>query len=164
MTLALNSDAGRQMTPTRRRHLDPRDDRGSILPLIAGFGTLALAVVLLVSAATSLYLERARLFTLADGAALAAAESFDLASVRPTPEGELRPRLTDPQVAAAAADYLTQAPSTRLKGLRLVAASTPDGLSARVTLAAVWAPPVLSVLVPQGIPLQVTATSRSVFD
>ncbi|MDO9591011.1 MAG: pilus assembly protein TadG-related protein, partial [Microcella sp.] len=65
------------MSPRRRMpRLDPRDDRGSILPLIAGFGALALAVVLLVSAATSLYLDRTRLFTLADGAALAAAESF----------------------------------------------------------------------------------------
>lgn len=78
----------------RMLRLDPRDDRGSILPLVAGFGTLALAVVLLVSAATSLYLERTRLYTLADGAALAAAESFDLASVRPTAEGTLRPRPT----------------------------------------------------------------------
>lgn len=148
----------------RMLRLDPRDDRGSILPLVAGFGALALAIVLLVSAATSLYLERTRLYTLADGAALAAAESFDLASVRPTAEGTLRPRLTDPEVRAAAADYLEQAPGSRLEQLRLVAASTPDGLSARVTLAAVWAPPVLSVFVPEGIPLQVTATSRSVFD
>jgi hypothetical protein len=150
------------MTPIAKR-VDLADDRGSILPLIAGFGALALAVVLLVSAATSLYLERARLFTLADGAALAAAESFRLDSVQLTADGELRPRLTKPEVTAAAVEYLAQAPDTRLEGLRLVAATTPDGLSARVTLAAVWAPPVLSVFVPEGIPLQVTATSRSVF-
>ena len=158
--------SGVAVTERRRRmpRLDPRDDRGSILPLIAGFGTLALAVVLLVSAATSLYLERTRLFTLADGAALAAAESFDLASVRLTAEGALRPRLTKPEVTAAAADYLARAPGSRLEGLRLVEATTPDGLSARVTLAAVWAPPVVSIFVPQGIPLLVTATSRSVFD
>ena len=153
---------GRAVSALRAR-VDLGDDRGSILPLIAGFGALALAVVLLVSAATSLYLERARLFTLADGAALAAAESFYLSSVRPTLEGELRPRLTHRQVLAAAANYLEQAPGTRLDGLRLVAAMTPDGLSARVTLACVWAPPVLSVFVPEGIPLQVTSTSRSVF-
>lgn len=146
-----------------RARLDVTDDRGSILPLIAGFGALALAVVLLVSAATSLYLERARLFTLADGAALAAAESFRLDSVQLTADGELRPRLTKPEVTAAAVEYLAQAPDSRLDGLRLVEATTPDGLSARVTLAAVWAPPVLSVFVPEGIPLQVTATSRSVF-
>lgn len=154
----------RPVRPWARPRLDPRDDRGSILPLVAGFGALALAVVLLGSAATSLYLDRTRLFTLADGAALAAAESFDLASVARTPEGVLRPRLTKPEVTAAAAEYLAQAPDSRLEGLRLVEATTPDGLSARVTLAAVWAPPVLSVFVPEGIPLEVTATSRSVFD
>ena len=148
----------------RMLRLDPRDDRGSILPLVAGFGALALAVVLLGSAATSLYLERTRLFTLADGAALAAAESFDLASVRPTADGVLRPRLTKPDVTAAAADYLAQASGSRLEGLQLISATTPDGLSARVTLAAVWAPPLVSIFVPEGIPLQVTATSRSVFD
>ncbi len=144
------------------RHL--RDDRGSILPLVAGYGALALAVVLLVSAATSLYLERKRLFTLADGAALAAAESFDLADVRLTSEGALRPLLDDKGVRAAAADYLEQAPAGGLTDLRLVAATTPDRLSAEVTLAAAWSPPLVSVFMPEGIPLQVTATGRSVFD
>lgn len=141
-----------------------RDDRGSILPLVAGYGALALAVVLLVSAATSLYLERKRLFTLADGAALAAAESFDLADVRLTPEGVLRPLLDDTSVRDAAAEYLAQAPAGGLTDLTLIAASTPDRLSAEVTLGAAWAPPLVSVFVPEGIPLQVTATGRSVFD
>ena len=54
------------------------DEDGSILPLIFGFFAIALAVVLIVTAATSLYLERSRLYTLADGAALAGADSFAL--------------------------------------------------------------------------------------
>jgi len=151
--------------PRRRKpRIDPRDDRGSILPLIAGFGALALTVVLLVTAATSLYLERKRLFTLADGAALVGAESFDLADVEVTPTGALRPRLTDEQVASAAQQYLVEAPAGGLENLQLVAASTPDGLSARVTLAADWRPPVLAILLPEGLRLEVTATGRSVFD
>lgn len=144
--------------------LDPRDDRGSILPLIAGFGALALAVVLLVTAATSLYLERTRLFTLADGAALVGAESFDLDDVRVTPEGVLRPLLTDGHVLQGARQYLAEAPMGRLENMQLLAATTPDGLSARVTLAAEWRPPVLAILLPDGIRLEVTATGRSVFD
>jgi hypothetical protein len=147
-----------------RRALTVRDDSGSIMPLIAGFGALALAVVLLVTSATSLYIDRKRLFTLADGAALAAAESFELASVRLTPAGVLRPRLTKPEVTEAAAGYLAQAPQSRLDRVRLVEAVTPDGVSARVTLTAVWSPPMISMLVPEGIPLRVTATSRSVLD
>ncbi len=58
-----------------------RDDRGSILPLVILYGILALALVLIVTAATSLYLEKKRLFTLADGAALVGAESFSLTEV-----------------------------------------------------------------------------------
>lgn len=148
----------------RKPRFDPHDDRGSILPLIAGFGALALAVVLIVTAATSLYLERKRLFTLADGAALVGAESFDLADVEVTPTGVLRPRLTDEQVERGAQQYLAEAPAGGLENLQLVAASTPDGLSARVTLAADWRPPMLAILLPEGLRLEVTATGRSVFD
>ena len=54
------------------------DDTGSTLPLVIFYGFLALALVLIVAAASSLYLERKRLFTLADDAALVGAESFDL--------------------------------------------------------------------------------------
>ena len=46
-------------------------EEGSILPLAIFYGVLCIAVVLLVSSATSLYLERERLFALADGAAIA---------------------------------------------------------------------------------------------
>jgi hypothetical protein len=67
-------------------------------------------------------------------------------------------------VTEAAAGYLAQAPQSRLDRVRLVEAVTPDGVSARVTLTAVWSPPMISMLVPEGIPLRVTATSRSVLD
>ena len=46
-----------------RRFPSPADERGSILPLVAGFGAVCLALVLVVASATSLYLERKRLFT-----------------------------------------------------------------------------------------------------
>ncbi len=68
---------------TRLRTSGRPADEGSILPLIAGYGALALVVVLLVTAANSLYIERKRLFSLADGAALVGAESFELSAVRP---------------------------------------------------------------------------------
>ena len=46
----------------------------------------------------------------------------------------------------------------------LVAASAPDGVSARVTVATTWRPPVLTLFVPDGWPLQATATSRTALD
>lgn len=52
------------------------DDDGSTMPLVIFFGFLSLVLVLLVVAASSLYLERKRLFAVADGAALSGAEAF----------------------------------------------------------------------------------------
>lgn len=138
-------------------------DEGSTLPLVIGYAMLALVVVLLATAATALYIERKRLFTLADGAALVGAESFDLTDVTLTPDGP-RPLLTDEQVAEAAADYLTRAPVDGFEGLTLRKAHTVDGLSATVTLSAYWRPPVVTLFVPEGLPLEVTAVARSVFD
>lgn len=137
------------------------DDEGSTLILTSFYAFLCLALVLLVTAATSLYLERKRLFTLADGAALAAAEAFTLGEVAVTADGP-RPTLTDASVTEAAGQYLGSAP-TALDGVRLESGGTADGLSATVTLSSAWAPPVLTVFVPDGLRLEVTATARSVF-
>lgn len=138
------------------------DDRGSMLPLIAGFGALALAVILVAASATSLYLERKRLFTLADGAALVGAESFDLADVRVTPDG---PRVTlhTSDVRREVRSYLESQPIQAFEGLRLERALTPDGRSALVTVSAIWRPPVVTVFVPEGLRIDATAVSRTVF-
>ena len=77
------------------------DDTGSILPLVIFYAFLCLVLVLLVSAVTSLYLERERLYAVADGAALAGAESYDLESVAVV-DGHPRPTLESPAVRAAA--------------------------------------------------------------
>ena len=139
-----------------------REERGSTLLLTIFYGFLCLVLILLVVAATSLYLERKRLFTLADGAALVGAEAFELDSVTLTPNG-LRPTLETPDVAAAVAGYLTTAPTGRFERLVLERAETVDGRSATVELSAYWRPPVLSLLVPDGIRIEVTAVARSVF-
>ena len=139
-----------------------KDDEGSTLLLTIFYGFLALALILLVSAATSLYLERKRLFTLADGAALVGAEAFDLQSVTMTPGGA-RPILESEDVALAVTGYLAEAPTAPFDRLRVESAHTVDGRSATVTLSAQWSPPVVSLLVPDGMPIEVTALARSVF-
>jgi Putative Flp pilus-assembly TadE/G-like len=139
-----------------------RDDEGSILPLICFFGALALLVTLLVASATSLYLERKRLFTLADGAALVGAESFDLSDVSATSHG-LNIELIPGDVRHAVNDYLHGNPIGRFEALHLDEATTLDGRSAQVTVSAIWRPPVVTLFVPAGMRIDATAVSRTVF-
>jgi hypothetical protein len=140
-----------------------RDEEGSTLPLIAGFGALGLAIVLVAAAASSLYLERKQLFTLADGAALVGAEAFDLADVN------LDPATGEPGVLLESADvhrdvvaFLAGNPNGGFEGLVLEEAATHDGESATVTLSSVWRPPIVTVFFPEGIRIETTATARSI--
>lgn len=151
------------VTSSRLSGGDNREE-GSTLPLIAFFCFLGAALTLLLAAATSLYLERERLYTVADGAALAGAESFELTASAPSGTRSVpHPPLREPAVAAAVRDYLDGAPGERLNGLRVEAAGTADGRSATVRLSAQWQPPLLTALVPSGIRIEATSTARSVF-
>ncbi|MFF2369706.1 pilus assembly protein TadG-related protein [Agromyces sp. NPDC058110] len=137
------------------------DDTGSTLLLTIFFGAFALVLVLVVVAASSLYLERKRLFTLADGAALAAAEAWSLDDVEVGGES-LVVELDDADVRRAAADYLDAA-SGRFTDVELVRATSLDGRSATVTLRAVWTAPLHTEVLPLRVPIEVTTTARSVF-
>jgi hypothetical protein len=139
-----------------------RNEDGSLLPLTIFYGFLSLVLILLVVSASSLYLERKRLFTLADGAALAGAEAFDLSRVMVTGDGP-RATLESADVAAAVRQYLEVAPVDGFDQLSVERADSPDGKSAAVRLSAYWRPPMLTVLVPEGIRLDVSAFARSVF-
>jgi hypothetical protein len=114
-----------------------------------------------VASATTLYLQRTRLFTVADGAALAAAEAWALDSVQVDGD-RLAIELDDADVRRAAAEYLDDAASD-LDDVVLVRAASDDGRSATVTLRAVWRAPIHSELVPVAVPIEVTVTARSVF-
>ena len=139
-----------------------RSDGGSILPLVIFYGVLCIVLVLLVSSATSLYLERERLFALADGAALAGAEGYDLDAVAVV-DGHPRPVLHSTDVSTAVADFLASSVADGFDGLRVQQAGTTDGRSATVTMSTVWHPPVVSMFVPAGIRIDVTSSARSVF-
>lgn len=138
-----------------------RNEDGSTLLLTIGYCVLGLAIVLVVASATTLYLERKRLFTLADGTALAAAEAWQLETVRI--EGDrLAIELEDAEVRRAAAEYLAVAASD-LDDVVLVRAASDDRRSATVTLRSVWRAPIHTDLVPIEVPVEVTVTARSVF-
>ena len=136
-----------------RRRPDCPDDEGSVLLLTLGYAILALVAVFLCVDATSLYLAQKRLDSLADAAALAGADGFVLSVVGDEP----RAALTSPEVRTQAQALV----SAVGRGATLVSAGTPDGVSARVTVAGTWHPPVLTVFVPDGLALQATATSRT---
>ncbi|MFT4219881.1 MAG: hypothetical protein QM611_05130 [Microbacterium sp.] len=128
-------------------------DEGSVLLLTLGYALLAIAAVLVCASATDLYLAQKRLDALADAAALAGADGFSLELDGDDVLAELKDRTVREQ-AAAIVDATGD-------GAALVSASTPDGVSARVTVRASWHPPVLSLFVPDGVALESTATSRT---
>ena len=129
------------------------DDEGSVLLLTLGYAVLAIAAILVCVDATSLYLAQKQLDSLADAAALAGADGFTLTVVDDEPVASL----AGDDVRAQADAIVTAVGG----GAVLLSAGTPDGVSARVTVADTWRPPVLTVFVPGGVALQSTATSRT---
>ncbi|WP_106814256.1 pilus assembly protein TadG-related protein [Microbacterium timonense] len=121
--------------------------------LTLGYAVLALAVILVCTAATSLYLAQKQLDAVADAAALAAADGFELSVV----EGDPIATLSDAGVRREAEAMMAEIGGDA----RLVAATTPDGVSARVTVAGTWHPPIVTVFVPAGVTLEATATTRT---
>ncbi|MFO7691090.1 MAG: pilus assembly protein TadG-related protein [Cryobacterium sp.] len=139
-----------------------RDEDGSTLILTVFYAFLALSLILVVAATTSLYRERTALFSLADGAALAGAEAFNVDAVAPGAAGAA-PVLLSADVAAAVAAYLDRAPHSGFDGFTMTSAASVDGTTARVTLSSYWTPPVWTELLPRGVRVEVTAEARSVF-
>lgn len=147
----------RDMSVRRPRRRIPRrlagDEDGSTLLLTLGYALLAIAVILVCANATSLYLAQKRLDALADAAALAGADGFSIALGPDGPSATLHDAGVHEQAAAVVEATGDSA--------RLVRAETPDGLSARVTVADTWHPPLFSPFVPDGVPIEATATSRT---
>lgn len=135
---------------------------GQMAVMIVGYVLLALLVVTVVIGISSVYLEHKRLLSLADGASLAAADSYTLGEV--AGEGG-RPSTTlgSERVRNVAADFLARSPSsTRFDGLAVTGATgSPDGSTAVVVLSTVVHPPVVNFLVPDGIRIEAASTARS---
>jgi hypothetical protein len=125
---------------TRRRAFDPRDDTGSTLLLTIFYGAMALVVVLLV----------------------VGAEAFDLADVSIT-DGAPRVTLDSASVATSVEEYVSSNRLAPVEDLKIEDASSSDGTSASVTLSGYWRPPVFTLLIPDGLRIEVTAVARSVF-
>lgn len=130
--------------------------------MILGYITLALLVATVVVGISAVYLEHKRLLSLADGASLAAADSYTLGEV--TAQGGRPSAVLNPaRVRNVAADFVARSPaSQRFSSLAVDAATgTPDGATAVVVLTAAVHPPVVNFLVPDGIRIEATSTARS---
>lgn len=129
------------------------DDAGSILPLIVGYGVLLGALLIVTTDLTSLHIAQKQTAALADAAALAAADGFELTVT----EGEAVARLDDAEARRQAAAVLAASPHPSTLADLVIA----DGVTARVTVTTVWHPPLTSVLVPDGLVLGATGTGRT---
>ncbi|MGA1563957.1 MAG: hypothetical protein ACO35C_04980 [Pontimonas sp.] len=131
-----------------------------MLPLFAGAALLLVAVVLGVVAATSLLVERQRLYALADATAIYASESFDPSLV--TREGpRSRAPLSSAVVRTSALKFLARVGDEGVDSLRLESAGTPDGWHAEVSLSSLWSPPVISYFFPDGLRIEVDSRAQT---
>lgn len=134
------------------------NERGSMLPLFGGAVFLVLLIIFGVTSATSLLIERHRLFALADSAALAGAESFDPALLR-AGVGGIVVTLESHRVSESTSQFLSATDLSGFDSLRVDRAETRDGRSAEVELSSVWRPPVASAFFP--VSLRISAEARS---
>ncbi len=159
-----NRDHARDQNRDHDRGADRGEDRddGQVTILVIGFAVVLLLLTIVVMAVTAVYVGERKLQVLADNAALAAADTF--VALDPG-EGGAPPAtvLDDDAVAGAAAAYLdTVRAWTDTPGLALAAPTgRPDGRTAEVTLSAVVHPPVVNLLVPDGIPISATSDARA---
>ncbi|KRE84542.1 hypothetical protein ASG86_07505 [Arthrobacter sp. Soil764] len=130
--------------------------------MILGYIVLALLVATVVIGISAVYLEHKRLLSLADGASLAAADSYTLGEVM-SQGGSPSAVLSPARVRNVAADFVARSPaSERFSSLAVTGATgTPDGSTAVVVLTAAVHPPVVNFLVPDGIRIEATSTARS---
>lgn len=135
------------------------NERGSILPLVAGLLALAGVFTIGVIDSTDLALSRTELQSLADGAALAAAQSVSPATA--TVEGNSLVVTLNP--ATVRRDARAFVADSGVPGIRVRAVSVPDSRTAMVTLTRVWRAPLDSEFLPLRIRLTATARARTVF-
>jgi hypothetical protein len=135
-------------------------DRGSMMPLLGGATVLLLVMVFGVVGATSLLVERQRLYSLADGVAIYASENFDPAQVSRVGSRSRAP-LTSGRVQQSAREFLRRVGSEDLNSVRLESARTPDGWHAEVTLSSLWSPPLVSEFFPELLRIRVDAGAQT---
>jgi len=158
----------------------PNDD-GQILPLVIAYALIILTLVVVVVDISAVHLQRQRLFSLTDGAALDAADALDrsrfyrdgidqeayqeAAEASAGDETAVVP-LTDLTVRSSAERYLvTAAPLVRVAGVAVdQPTGSPDGVTAEVTLVGRATLPLFNFAAARwrdGVPIRATSRARA---
>lgn len=140
---------------------DDRED-GQVMVLIIGYVVISLLVVTIAMAASAVYIEHKRLLSVADSAAIAAADTFSLGQVETTAAAPVT-ILNDAAVNDAVRSYLSRTAAVEsFSGLAIAPSTgTSDSRTAHVVLTAVVHPPIINFIVPEGIPISVDSDARS---
>jgi len=122
----------------------PRDDRGSMIPLVLGCLVITAMLVTVVTDIGSLWLARRSLQATVDGAALAGSRAVDLGAIY---SGRSRGPLTldKPLALAAVRSFVSVSPSAHQLGAQLTRISV-SGTTITVRAEASVTPPFLSLL------------------
>lgn len=129
------------------------DERGSVLPLILVYLLLGLVLSLVCANAVSLLTAQKRTDALADAAALAASDGFEIVASADGAAIRLDPALARRQ----AEEVLAVSPVDA----RLSDITTLGDATARAVVTTTWHPIMLTAFVPDGVVLDATGTSRA---
>jgi hypothetical protein len=146
-----------------------RDDEGSVMLLTLGFVVVSLLLVLVVTAATQVHLQRMRLARVADELAIDAADALDVAGYYagelPEPGEEGVVALSNTALGAIVDERLPHAAARAdLPETVVVEALSEDGFTATVTVRTVVHPLFgLDALLPfsDGVTLTATSSARA---
>ena len=139
-----------------------RDDEGTIGILTLGFAVLAIMVILVVSAATSVHMTRMRLAHLADELAEDASDAISSDGYFTATDGVDDVRLAQVRMSDAVFAHVSERDTGRLDGVQIVSVEASDAVSARVTVQITVYPLFgLEVLMPFADGITVTATGQS---
>lgn len=146
-----------------REHSADSGESGQVGVLIIGYVLLALLVITVIAGASSVYLGHKKLLSAADGAALAAADTFSLSQVQGSGGSTPAAVLEGSMVTAEVQRYLSESGAgERIESLQIASETgTPDGRTAQVVLTAVVHPPIVNFLVPDGIRISAQSDARA---
>lgn len=135
-------------------------ESGQSLVLAIGLVAITLLVISAVLAASAVNLKARQLLAAADGAVIAAVDEFELLQGGPTPRIELDPQRLSQAVQRYLSDTGAAARFDNLSvgGIQVLS----DGQGASITLHATVSPPIIGWVIPQGIPIHVDSTARTV--